>query len=75
MTLPGMRTSRCLRTLLAAGALLLAAEALPHTAPPERTVAVTFDDLPATSAGAVAHDVASLKELTGRLLSLSLIHI
>ena len=64
-----MRTSRCLRTLLAAGALLLAAEALPHTAPPERTVAVTFDDLPATSAGVVAHDVASLKELTGRLLS------
>jgi peptidoglycan/xylan/chitin deacetylase (PgdA/CDA1 family) len=30
---------------------------------------VTFDDLPATSAGAVANDVASLEDLTRRLLS------
>jgi peptidoglycan/xylan/chitin deacetylase (PgdA/CDA1 family) len=34
-----------------------------------RSVAVTFDDLPATSAGAVANDVASLEDLTRRLLS------
>jgi peptidoglycan/xylan/chitin deacetylase (PgdA/CDA1 family) len=64
-----MRSSRCLRTLLAVGALLLAGEALPHTPPPERTVAVTFDDLPAPPAGVVANDVASLKELTSKMLS------
>ena len=64
-----MGTLRCLRTLLAVSALLLTADALPHTSPPARTVAVTFDDLPATSAGVVADDVASLNELTGKLLS------
>jgi peptidoglycan/xylan/chitin deacetylase (PgdA/CDA1 family) len=64
-----MRTSRGLRTLLAVGALLLAFAALPHTPPPERTVAVTFDDLPATPAGVVADDVASLEELTRKLLT------
>ena len=35
----------------------------------ERTVAVTFDDLPATSAGAVATDTASLEDLTRRLVT------
>ncbi|RPJ84107.1 MAG: polysaccharide deacetylase, partial [Acidobacteria bacterium] len=64
-----MRIRRCLRTRLAVGALLLAVEALPHTSPPERTVAVTFDDLPATPAGVVANDVPSLRELTRKLLS------
>lgn len=63
-----MSTTRCLRTLLTAGALLLAIEAVPHTAPPRRSVAVTFDDLPATPAGVVADDVASLEELTRKLL-------
>jgi hypothetical protein len=40
---------------LAVGALLLAVEALshPHSPAPARTVAVTFDDLPATAAGVV----------------------
>jgi peptidoglycan/xylan/chitin deacetylase (PgdA/CDA1 family) len=64
-----MRTSHFLSTLLAVGALLLAVNALPHTPPPERTVAVSFDDLPATPAGVVANNVASLKELTRKLLS------
>lgn len=64
-----MRTSRFLSTLLAVGALLLAVDALPHTPLPERTVAVSFDDLPATPAGVVANDVASLNELTRKLLS------
>jgi len=64
-----MRSSRCLRALLAAGALLLAGEALPRTPPAQRTVAVTFDDLPATPSGVVANDAASLKVLTSKLLS------
>jgi peptidoglycan/xylan/chitin deacetylase (PgdA/CDA1 family) len=64
-----MRSSRCLHTLLAVAALLLASVALPSTPPPERTVAVTFDDLPATPSGVVANDVASLKQLTSKMLS------
>lgn len=57
------------RTLVALAALLLAGAATPHTGAPERTVAVTFDDLPATTAGVVANDVASLEKLTRQLLS------
>src|SRR5262245_50146041 len=64
-----MCTGHCLRTTLAVGALLLALVALPNTSSPKRTVAVTFDDLPATPAGAVANDVASLRALTRKLLS------
>jgi peptidoglycan-N-acetylglucosamine deacetylase len=59
----------CLTTLLALAALVLAVDAIPHTRAPERAVAVTFDDLPATPAGVVANDVASLQELTRKLLS------
>jgi peptidoglycan/xylan/chitin deacetylase (PgdA/CDA1 family) len=54
---------------VASTALLLAAAASLHIGAAERTVAVTFDDLPATSAGSVANDVASLEQLTGKLLS------
>jgi peptidoglycan/xylan/chitin deacetylase (PgdA/CDA1 family) len=64
-----MRRTRVVTTLLAAGALLLAVDAVPQTRPLSRTVAVTFDDLPATPAGAVGHDVASLTALTRKLLS------
>ena len=64
-----MRPSRFLSTSLALAALLLAVDAIPQTRAPERAVAVTFDDLPATPAGVVANDVASLEELTGKLLS------
>jgi len=64
-----VRTSRYLGTLLAFAPLLLAVDAIPHTRAPERTVAVSFDDLPATPAGVVANDIASLKELTSKLLS------
>jgi peptidoglycan/xylan/chitin deacetylase (PgdA/CDA1 family) len=64
-----MRMSRILSTLLALAAVLLAVDAIPHTRAPERAVAVTFDDLPATPAGVVANDVASLQELTRKLLS------
>jgi peptidoglycan/xylan/chitin deacetylase (PgdA/CDA1 family) len=64
-----MRTSRFLSALLALTALLLPADAIPRARAAERAVAVTFDDLPATSAGVVANDVASLEELTRKLLS------
>jgi peptidoglycan/xylan/chitin deacetylase (PgdA/CDA1 family) len=64
-----MRMSRTLSTLLALAALLLALDAIPHSRAPERAVAVTFDDLPAPPAGVVANDVASLQELTRKLLS------
>jgi peptidoglycan/xylan/chitin deacetylase (PgdA/CDA1 family) len=64
-----MRMSRFLGTLLALGALLPAVAAIPQSRAPERTVAVTFDDLPATRAGVVANDVASLEKLTGKLMS------
>jgi peptidoglycan/xylan/chitin deacetylase (PgdA/CDA1 family) len=64
-----MRTSRFLSALLALTALLLPADAIPRARAAERAVAVTFDDLPATSAGVVANDVASLEELTRTLLS------
>ena len=64
-----MRSSRSLTSLLALAALLLAVDAIPHARAPERAVAVTFDDLPATPAGVVANDVASLQELTRKLLS------
>jgi peptidoglycan/xylan/chitin deacetylase (PgdA/CDA1 family) len=63
------RMSRILSTLLALAALLLAFDAIPHARAPERAVAVTFDDLPATPAGVLANDVASLQELTRKLLS------
>jgi peptidoglycan/xylan/chitin deacetylase (PgdA/CDA1 family) len=49
--------------VLAAGAL-----AIPHPRAAERAVAVTFDDLPAPPAGVVANDVASLRDVTGKLL-------
>ena len=58
-----------LTSLLALAALVLAVDAVPQTRAPERAVAVTFDDLPATQAGVVANDVASLQELTRKLLS------
>jgi peptidoglycan/xylan/chitin deacetylase (PgdA/CDA1 family) len=63
-----MRTSRFLSILTALAALVLAVDAVPHTRAPERAVAVTFDDLPATPAGVVANDLASLQELTRKLL-------
>ncbi|HZM92971.1 MAG TPA: polysaccharide deacetylase family protein [Vicinamibacterales bacterium] len=49
--------------------LVLTATAIRDTRAIERTVAVTFDDLPATSAGAVATDTATLEDLTRRLLT------
>lgn len=60
--------SRFLGTLLSLGVLLPEVHAIPHTRAPVRSVAVSFDDLPATPAGVVANDVDSLKELTGKLL-------
>jgi peptidoglycan/xylan/chitin deacetylase (PgdA/CDA1 family) len=62
-----MSTRRCLSALLALTALL-PADAIPRTRAAERALAVTFDDLPATPAGVVANDVASLEELTRKLL-------
>src|SRR5688500_7837343 len=46
-----------------------AAGAVSQTRIAERTVAVTFDDLPATAAGMVANDVSRLNEMTRKLLS------
>jgi len=43
--------------------------ALAGEPPIHRRVAVTFDDLPAPSAGMVANDVASLREMTRKLLA------
>jgi peptidoglycan/xylan/chitin deacetylase (PgdA/CDA1 family) len=48
-------------------ALLLCAS--PYTLALDRAVAVTFDDLPATVAGAIANDVDSLEVLTRKLLT------
>ena len=64
-----MRMRRVLSMLLPLALLLLAVDAMPHSRAPQRAVAVTFDDLPATPAGAVASDVASLQQLTSKLLS------
>jgi peptidoglycan/xylan/chitin deacetylase (PgdA/CDA1 family) len=64
-----MRSTRLLIALLALTGLLVTAAAVLHTQPVQRVVAVTFDDLPATPAGAVANDVASLEALTNKLLS------
>lgn len=77
-----VRASR-VPSVLCLSALIFAVGATPHTdAPPpervvsrgqtvaaERSVAVTFDDLPATTAGVVSNDVASLDKLTRQLLS------
>ena len=63
-----MRQLHRLTASLAFAALVLTA-AVPDTRAIERTVAVTFDDLPATSAGSVATDTASLEDLTRRLLA------
>jgi peptidoglycan/xylan/chitin deacetylase (PgdA/CDA1 family) len=58
-----------LRVPLALAALVLTANAVSDTRAIERTVAVTFDDLPATPAGAVAADTASLEDITRSLLT------
>jgi len=62
-----MRTTHAAIAPLTLAALLLSAS--PHPFAVDRAVAVTFDDLPATPAGAVASDVESLEALTRRLLT------
>jgi peptidoglycan/xylan/chitin deacetylase (PgdA/CDA1 family) len=52
-----------------AWALAAAALATPRARAAERAVAVTFDDLPAPASGVVASDVASLRDVTQRLLA------
>jgi peptidoglycan/xylan/chitin deacetylase (PgdA/CDA1 family) len=54
-----------------AALLLLASH---HALAVDRAVAVTFDDLPATPAGAVANDVVSLEALTRKLLAVVQAH-
>src|SRR5688572_10440601 len=56
--------------LLAVIAVLLNATAGSQTPAADRAVAVTFDDLPASSAGAIGTDTASLEDLTRRLVTL-----
>ncbi len=60
---------RSLSASLALATLVLTFAAVPDTRAIERIVAVTFDDLPATSAGAIASDTASLEDLTRRLVT------
>jgi peptidoglycan/xylan/chitin deacetylase (PgdA/CDA1 family) len=62
-----MRSSRILIALPLLAASLQVTAGIRAT-PPQRTVAVTFDDLPAQPAGVVSNDVASLEELTRKLL-------
>jgi peptidoglycan/xylan/chitin deacetylase (PgdA/CDA1 family) len=54
---------------VAAWVLSVGGLVIPDARAAGRAVAVTFDDLPATQAGAVANDVATLTELTRRLLA------
>ena len=54
---------------MALAALVPAVDAVPQTRAPDRMVAVTFDDLPATPAGVVDNDMAGLQELTRKLLT------
>jgi peptidoglycan/xylan/chitin deacetylase (PgdA/CDA1 family) len=54
------------RTLLLAGLAFLAARSMSGG---ERSVAVTFDDLPGPPAGLVSNDVADLRENTRKLLA------
>lgn len=49
--------------------LVVGAFAMPRALAAKRAVAVTFDDLPATPAGVVSNDVASLTGLTRKLLA------
>lgn len=61
-----------LRSLLLAAALaacIPAADVISQTVSTERAVAITFDDLPATGAGMVRNDPASLREMTRKLLA------
>ena len=61
---------RCILLIPAALiALLPSAGNVPRSRAADRAVAVTFDDLPATSAGIVANDLATLNELTRKLLN------
>jgi len=60
--------TRVFSSVLAFSALLVSADAVPRTRATGRTVAVTFDDLPATAAGVSATDIASLEALTRKLL-------
>ena len=62
------------RAALTLGASLVAIAALSQPRTTERVVAVTFDDLPATAAGAVANDVTSLEAITRKLLGAVLKH-
>ena len=67
-----------MRTILlvpiALAALCPAANVLSQTRAETRAVAVTFDDLPATGAGMVANDVASLTAMTRKLLNAVRMH-
>ena len=55
--------------LLAVIAVLLNVSAGSQAPAADRTVAVTFDDLPASAGGTVATDTASLEDLTRRLVT------
>jgi hypothetical protein len=59
-----MRTIHAAIAPMALAALLLFSS--PNPLAVDRAIAVTFDDLPATEAGAIANDVESLEALTRR---------
>jgi peptidoglycan/xylan/chitin deacetylase (PgdA/CDA1 family) len=64
-----MRINRSATGALIVIALLLASTAARRPPQVDRAVVVTFDDLPATAAGVMANDVASLEALTRKLLA------
>jgi peptidoglycan/xylan/chitin deacetylase (PgdA/CDA1 family) len=57
-----------MKSRIAAWVLAVGALAIPNAHAAGRAVAVTFDDLPAAPAGVVANDVATLDDLTRKLL-------
>ena len=61
-----LRTSPAFRTIAPAVLVLLASRAAPAG---DRSVAVTFDDLPGPPGGLVSNDVAGLRENTRKLLA------
>jgi len=68
-TSKGMSSSLVVWALLVTHATPLLAQRSASNRPSHRTVAVTFDDLPAPSDSVVSDDAGTMKEMTGRLLS------
>src|SRR5690242_2735191 len=64
-----MHTNPHSTALLAVALSVLASVPIAQPRAQQRSVAITFDDLPATAVAAVANDAASLEALTRKLLT------